>query len=408
MAADPPVVTKLLDVVRESGKRPRFTVGKFAATQLTAIPPRKWVYARHYMLGMVTATAGIGGAGKSSLQLIELISIAIGIDLKTGRDLVIGPLAVLYINLEDPMDEILRRVAAIVRRYEIDPEKLEGKLFINSGRDTPLVVAHEMQGGSIIAPTGTGDDLAEEIKGYGIKVVGVDPFVATHQVPENNNAAIDAVMGIWRDIAHRTETAIELAHHLRKTNGSEASIDDVRGASSMIGACRSVRVLAPMSTDDAARYGLADSARRRHIWLQYGKANMAPPPAERDWYQLESVDLGNAAGVYEADQVAVVVPWLPPEQDLQLTQPEYTQVRRAIREIERPLNEARRDRRAKGWLGLVMLRALELDDKEPMNRARVQGLIDRWIKAGRLRVDVMKDPRQARAIEVLIWTENDD
>ena len=52
-----------------------------------------------------------------------------------------------------------------------------------------------------------------------IDVVMIDPFISSHQVPENDNNAIDAVAKTWTMIADITNTAIDLAHHTRKTGG---------------------------------------------------------------------------------------------------------------------------------------------------------------------------------------------
>jgi hypothetical protein len=49
-------------------------------------------------------------------------------------------LKVWYFNLEDPLEEIDRRVAAPKLHYKI---AIEGRLFKNGGRDTPLVIGEK-------------------------------------------------------------------------------------------------------------------------------------------------------------------------------------------------------------------------------------------------------------------------
>jgi hypothetical protein len=104
-----------------------------------AIPPRDWLYGRHYVRSFITATIAPGGLGKTSLALVEAIAMA------TGRPLlgypVRHPLRVWYYGGEDPLDEIERRLAAICSHYDISPDDWRGRLFVNSGRETPIRIA---------------------------------------------------------------------------------------------------------------------------------------------------------------------------------------------------------------------------------------------------------------------------
>ena len=43
-------------------------------------------------------------------------------------------------NLEDPKEEIERRIGAILLHFEIDPSEIEGQMFVNSGRPTHLLL----------------------------------------------------------------------------------------------------------------------------------------------------------------------------------------------------------------------------------------------------------------------------
>jgi len=76
----------------------------------------------------------------------------------------------------------------------------------------------------------------------------IDPFISSHRVMENDNSAIDAVAKTWTGIAHATNTAIDLAHHSRKTGGAEVTMEDGRGAVVLLNAVRSARVLSAIRT----------------------------------------------------------------------------------------------------------------------------------------------------------------
>jgi RecA-family ATPase len=174
------------------------------------------------------------------------------------------PLRVLYWNGEDPGDEIERRVAAACLHYGIRPEDLGDRLFIASGRDTPITIATEDKSGLRLSDLAIAA-LRRAIHQNAIDVVILDPFVACHAVSENDNNKINAVCRQLAMIADETGCAIELVHHTRKSSAgqSEHTADDARGASAIIAAARSVRVLNRMTRDEAAKAGIVGQQSRR-------------------------------------------------------------------------------------------------------------------------------------------------
>lgn len=394
----------------EGSESRRITASVFQWVDPKTIAPRPWLYGRHYMRGMVSATAGIGGAGKSSVLIVEAISMAIGRDLfQGGAEIPIGPIKVWLHNGEDPLDELQRRFGAAMQHYGITPEDLGDRLRVTSGRDVPIMVAESLaDGGKILAPTEDGRLLADEITREGIAAFIADPFVTLHRVSENDNVLIDGVMTIIRNLAHSTSCAFEMAHHFRKLNGSEASVDDVRGASSIIGACRSVRIVAQMTKEEGEKYGLPEEERRSYIWLQNGKANMLPPTHARRWMHMTSVDLDNAAPPFESDKVGVPVTWEAPDARYDLTGSEFRAIRQAITSVPQPLNALRYDIRAAGWAGKLIASTLELDITDGMVRNHIRGLIERWVKSGRLVVENLRDPKQGRHAQVVRWVDAEE
>jgi len=371
-----------------------------------SIPPRPWLYNHHYMRGMVSVTAGIGGAGKTSLLFVEALSLACGRDFfEQGKPLEGGAQSV-WLHNEDPPDEIQRRIAAVCLHFRIDPSDFLGRLYVTSSHTTPIVVAQELPGGGkILVPTNHGEQLIEQIKAKSIALFVLDPFVAVHRVSENDNVMIEEVMKILRNIAHSTSCALELAHHFRKLNGQEPSAEDIRGASSIVGASRSVRVVAQMTTEEAEEMNLQPEERRSYIWIQNAKANMAPPLLMRRWFHLESVELDNAQEPYAADNVGVTTSWTPPEKSFDLTAPEFRSVRLAFKEAPNPLQTLRYDVRSSGWAGKVIAKALDLDPQNPEVRNKVKALIERWLHVKRLQVAKLDDHKQARTVAVLQWVD---
>ena len=201
-----------------------------------------------------------------------------------------GGLRVWYWNGEDPLEEIERRVAAILLHYQVDPAEIAGRLFLNSGRDCEIVVASATRAGTVVAEPVVAA-MTSTITANGIDVVILDPFVTTHAVVENDNGAVALVCKTFARIADETETAIELIHHVRKTGGAEVTVEDGRGAGAMLSAVRSARVLNPMTKEEADKAGV-DKA-RSFFRVDNGKANMAPPPDASEWFRLVPVALGN-------------------------------------------------------------------------------------------------------------------
>ena len=122
----------------------------------------------------------------------------------------------------------------------------------------------------------------------------IDPFVASHQVPENDNNAIAAVAAKWGRSPTRARCAVMLVHHVRKTQpGAELSLEDMRGASALLAAVRSGRVINRMPAEFAKRLGIVNPGSYLRIIGASEKGNMVIARSSDDWFELVSVDLQN-------------------------------------------------------------------------------------------------------------------
>lgn len=79
----------------------------------------------------------------------------------------------------------------------------------------PLCVA-SLEKGEIVFPAA--DSLTKVLNERRIDVLILNPFVKTHGVSENDNAAIDSIARKFNDIAESADCSIELAHHVRKAS----------------------------------------------------------------------------------------------------------------------------------------------------------------------------------------------
>ena len=98
-------------------------------TDPTKIKPREWVYRPFCIRKFAGSTVATGGAGKSSLLLVETVAMASGKNL-LGIDPEPG-LKVWYWNGEDPQDELQRRVQAILKHYQVTAADINGRLFVD-------------------------------------------------------------------------------------------------------------------------------------------------------------------------------------------------------------------------------------------------------------------------------------
>jgi AAA domain/Bifunctional DNA primase/polymerase, N-terminal/Primase C terminal 2 (PriCT-2) len=358
-------------------ERVRIAARPFVRRDPKTIPPRQWLYGQHYIGKFVSATIAAPGIGKSSLDLVELIAMA------SGRPLlgvpVPNPLRVWYWNLEDPYDEIERRVAAALLHFNIDPAEIDGRLFVNSGRDDPLVIA-EMIKGAVAIHAPLIDAIAAEIIARGVDVLSIDPFVSCHRIPENDNGAIDAVTKTWAKVADAASCSIDLVHHVRKpaNNQAEFDVNDARGASALIGTVRAARVLNSMTENDAqaARVPLKDKG--YYFQIARGKANMSPPAEKADWYKFVSVPLGNDTAETKGDDVGVVTKWKFPGLFDDMAVSDLFAIQKAI-----AAGQWRADARSPDWAGNAVAKVLELD--VAADKKRIKAMLKIWIETGALK-----------------------
>lgn len=270
-----------------------------------SIEPRQWIYANHYLRSFVSVLASAGGIGKTSLQIVEALAIC------TGKPLLGEPVKqqcnVWIVNLEDPMDEMKRRVLAAMRHYGIKPEEVRGKLFIDAGRDFSLIFAAQTREG-VIPNDALVAHLKAKIPERDIGCVFIDPFVGAHQINENDNMAVNSVVAQIREVADETRCAIGLVHHIRKGNGQDADIDSVRGAGSLIGAARAARVINRVSEKDALELGVKPDEAIGLFRVDDGKANLAPPAASAVYRRMCGVQIANG------EWIGVAVPFELPDE----------------------------------------------------------------------------------------------
>jgi len=258
-----------------------------------SIPPRDWLIPGLLLRGYMTAILAPGGVGKSVYWLATAIAMA------SGRDILNQGIGRQYrgavINNEDNSDELKRRAAEICRHFDIPFSAVTDTLSLFSGYGHSLTISEEIDG--VVVATPNRQKLTTFIQENAIDAILVDPFISTHESEENNNNAIDKVVGIYKAIMQETGTAFGVAHHTRKSNAdSEANAGNVeagRGAKSMTDAARVAVTLCGMSKATAKQWGIEWELGCRLVRLDDAKKNYSLSDEKSTWFHLASHCLPN-------------------------------------------------------------------------------------------------------------------
>jgi hypothetical protein len=339
------------------------------------IPPREFLYGRRLIRKYATATIAPGGVGKTALEVAEVLSMVSG---KALLGVPTPQLRVWLWSLEDPREEMERRIQGTAKHYGLTLDDIGDRLFLDSGREQPLVIAEATRNGFVIYRPVV-EAIIAQLKERAIDVLIIDPFVSCHRVTENDNNAIDAVTKEWARVADAANCAVELVHHVRKGE-QEITVESARGGGSFGDACRMVRVINRMTEQQAKEAGVDNH--RLYFRTYLDKNNLAPPADKSDWYKLVSVDLGNGPlgpNVPGGDSVGVVTEWDWPDVTKDLTGRDFELVAAAIR-----AGSWRADVQAKQWVGRAVAKALSYDLDDRAEKAAVKQLIKYWIGTGAL------------------------
>jgi len=280
----------------------------------TTMPPRRWLYGTDLICGYVSVLVAPGGTGKSAYAM------AVGLSLAARRSFlgshIFSQVNVAVINLDDPMDELERRVAATMIAHKIKREDLEGRLFLEDcdGHGLTLAAPARDDNGFYVANPDEAA-LTALIRQNNIGLIVCDPFAESHTLEENSNPQMIQAAAVWRRIARATNCAVLLVHHVRK--GDIANIDAARGAKALTDSARVGLLMTTMTPTEAEEFGISDDDRLSYVRLDDAKRNMATAAKAR-WFRIQSVKLGNTFDpTYpNGDSVGAIVAWKPPENEL--------------------------------------------------------------------------------------------
>jgi hypothetical protein len=360
------------------------------------LPIRGWLYGKHYIRQYVSGSIGEGGVGKSTISLTEAVVMVVRLPLLGKMPTARNPLKIWYWNGEDPKAEIELRLAAICQHFEIDGRKLEDKLFVD-GRDCPISIAAMNRNGALALNDAIIRLIADKITQNQIDVLILDPFIAIHRVPENDNMSVDQVIKALGRIAENTNAAVEIDHHTRKTSPGQESltISDARGGSAIIYGVRSGRIFNQMTAAEADKAGINPDARKAYFRFDRTKANMAPPEFAV-WHRLVPVTIANG------EEVAVAEPWKFPDIFEGVTTVHMHAVRQKAQD-----QDYRADIRSKNWIGYAVIEVLKLG-RSAKDKTRVKNILRKWYENGVLMKVEKEDAKSRKPFEFVVpgdWHE---
>lgn len=347
----------------------------------------------HLTRRQVGLTLAAGGVGKTTNSAVEILSLVTGKDLlgyKPSRKY-----RVWWFNLEDPRDELDKKIWGVINYYKLDLPTIQQGLFVDSGREQDLRVA--------LATKNDPAEIDEEIVGLMIEyierneidVMVIDPFVSAHGVNENDNGAIDRVAKILNQVAEHGNCAIEIVHHIKKVdeNKKRATSDDGRGASSLASAARSIRVFNKMSEEEAKRFDIHPNDRHSYFVMNYEKRTYGKMQAQDIWRKLEGQSLFNSkSNRVPHESTGVATPWEPPQE--KRLEEVMTGKERAMILTNCANQTWNYDVRAASWVGEMIADVMgkNVDD----DRNMLKSLIDKMIREGLLEKSTENVPGRAK------------
>ncbi len=347
------------------------------------IPPRGWLLATQFCRKFVSSLVGSGAIGKSALRLLQYFSLVVGRAF-TGQYM-FRRSRVLLLSFEDDRDELRRRIKAVLIRYQIPHDEIKGWFFCATPKGLKFA---EVRQGSRQAGQ-LENVLRDAIERRKPDLVALDPFIKTHGLEENDNAAMDFVCDLMAKLAIEYDIAVDAPHHSKKGQQTPGDADAGRGASSARDAFRIVHTLTVMSEDEAKMFDISEVDRRAYIRLDPAKVNIVPGAMKATWFKLIGVPLNNGTPEYpNGDEVQTVEPWSPPDIWANLS---TSALNAALTEIDAGLPNGQRFSSASAAKDRAAWRIVQKHCPDKSDN-QCRQIVNTWVKTGLLRNEDYENP----------------
>ena len=272
------------------------------------IPRRKWIVPGLLLRRNVTILVAPPGSGKSLLTLQMALMMGTGKSWGGWRPR--AQVKTLVINAEDDNDEMCRRLYAAGQEMGLKPEELSERVAVAEAPGDIIVAKADSRTKTVVKQPMV-KRLVKTVIENGFDVLVVDPFAETFEGDENSNSELKWAAVLWRDIARQTNAAVMLVHHTRKFNAEAGDMDSARGGGALVGVARVVSTLFAMTAEEAAVFNIAKDDRHLYLRFDDAKANLSLVTFAAKWFEKKTITLPNASDDEPADEVGVLVPWVP-------------------------------------------------------------------------------------------------
>ena len=359
---------------------------------LALLPRRRWILGRSLLRGHVSLLVAPAGVGKSTHGIARAVAVATGRDL-TGEPVHEQVKAWIY-NIEDDLDELKRRLGAVLQHSSVPFSEIAGRIALNCGADRPLLYAKVDRHDQVIRQPDV-DACIARIREHDIGLFVVDPFVETHDVNENSNEQIKAVASMFREVARTANCSVLLVHHTAKppqgmSDGHAGNMNTARGASALVGVARVVQTLFSMSKADAEHLGVGARIAPSTCASTMRKRISASPAQSSTWYRKVGVELPNG------DEVGVLVPHQFESTNNRLSV-HTVEILKRIDERWRDGNPFSASRQSPRYVVPMMIQSFGLSRKDARN------LLRDWIASGVVVSEPYDTHAKAQGLRVLRW-----
>lgn len=236
-----------------------------------------------FLLGTIGALIAPGATGKSFMAL--QLAAAIACDVAGGNTLdlkIKNHGRVVYLNGEDPVSEIMRRLHALGAFLDEEARAaIAANLTIESVVGSLLNVTKDSHRDKLISYT------------QGARLIIFDTLSRIHTLDENDNGAMSYVVAILENIAKHTGASVMFLHHVSKASALSGMADlqqASRGASALIDNARWSGYVAGMTEKETKifmnRQGQTKNRLESGRYVRFGlsKQNYGELQIER-WYE---------------------------------------------------------------------------------------------------------------------------
>jgi len=183
--------------------------------------PPKFIMPGWLPCGYATMFSGHGGAGKSSIGLILIVCMALGLDFFGNP---VEQRKVLFLSCEDRIQILHWRLAHICRFFGISIEALFEHLFILDLVGHDNILYQPSRRGAALTPVYR--ELSNRMKQYSAQVLVVDGISDTFDGNENSRAEPKAFVNSLLSLVPAEDGALILLGHVAKASANNAQTSE--------------------------------------------------------------------------------------------------------------------------------------------------------------------------------------